>query len=101
MAAQRKPPPDAAWAPVEHAQQDALALKALQAGTADADQQRRALDWILQQACRTYDLSYRPGSDRETVFAEGRRFVGLEIVKLLNIPVARYRRAGAAPTEQP
>lgn len=71
----------AAWTPAV-----AYALKALAAGNANEGQQRRALDWIIQQAAKTYDVSFSPVSDRETSFAEGRRFVGLQVVKLLNLP---------------
>lgn len=76
-----KPPP---WEPA-----DASALQALNAGTADKNQQKRALDWIIDHGAATYDLSYRPGvaGERDTSFAEGRRFVGLQIVKLLKINV--------------
>ena len=64
---------------------EAHALQALAAGTATAEQQQAALKWIIETACGTYDLSYRPGSDRDTVFAEGKRFVGLQIVKLVKL----------------
>lgn len=64
---------------------DAYALKALQTGTANEAQQKRALDWIIRSAAWTYEQTYSPASDRDTAFAEGRRFVGLQIVKLLNL----------------
>lgn len=69
-------------APVDLA--DAYAIAALQSGTASDEQQKRALRWIIYAAARTYDVSYRPGSERETCFAEGRRFVGLEIIRVLD-----------------
>lgn len=65
------------------------AIKGLAAGTASPEQQQRALKWIIEQACATYDLSYRPDSDRETAFAEGRRFVGLQLVKALKIDLSK------------
>lgn len=63
------------------------ALRAIAGGTATAGQQRAVLDWIVNKAAATYDLSYRPGADgdRDTAFAEGRRFVGLQIVKLMRL----------------
>lgn len=64
---------------------DVSALQALARGDADADQQKRALDWIIRKAALTYDVSFQPESDRATAFAEGRRFVGLEVVKLLSL----------------
>jgi len=65
----------------------AYAIKALATGTANDNQQKLAVDYIINALCGTYDLSYRPGEDgdRQTTFAEGRRFVGLQIVKFINM----------------
>lgn len=84
----------APWKPAPYAVADASALQALQRGDATPDQQRRALQWIINQCCGTYDLSYRPGptGDRDTVLAEGKRWVGLQLVKLLNNSTAVMRR---------
>lgn len=87
----RKPraPRDPAWLPVAYDAADVLALKACFAGQADPAQQRRALDWLITTAAGTYEMSYRSdadGGERETAFAEGRRFVGLQAVKLVNMP---------------
>jgi hypothetical protein len=62
---------------------DASALQALQQGEASPEQQRRALDWVIKIACGTYNTSFYPGQPDASAFAEGRRFVGTEIVKLL------------------
>ena len=62
-----------------------LALKGLATGTANDGQQKAALKWVIEELCRTYDLSYRPSSDRDTVFAEGKRFVGLMLVREINL----------------
>lgn len=90
----KKAPPWAPYTPVDWQLADANALRALAAGTANDDQQRRALHFIINNVCRTYDLSFCPGvdGDRETAMAEGRRFVGLQIVKLLNIDLNKVRR---------
>lgn len=80
---------DPAWMPPAWETQDAFAIKALANGDATPEQQKRALDWIIHNAGATYDVSYRSdrdGGDRETSFAEGRRFVGLQIVKFVNMP---------------
>lgn len=79
-------PRDPAWMPVPYKPSHVEAVQALQRGEADAFQQRHALDWIIQQAAGTYEPSFRSdfdGGDRETAFAEGRRFVGLQLVKML------------------
>ena len=63
-----------------------FAIQAQAAAKANEGQQKIAIDFIINEICRTYDLSFRPedkGGERETAFAEGRRFVGLEIVKIV------------------
>jgi hypothetical protein len=84
----RKAPPGAAWAPTPYDLATASAIKALGCGTAEAHQQMLALKWIVEVACGAYDTSFRPGGvdgQRETDFAEGRRFVGTTIVKLMHL----------------
>lgn len=65
---------------------EVMALHACWHGTANADQQRRAILAIHKIAC-TGDMSYRPdshGGDRDSVFAEGKRYVGLQMQKLID-----------------
>lgn len=64
---------------------DAYAMAALARGEANVDQQRRALDWIINNAAATYDMSFSPDNPSLTAFAEGRRFVGNQIVKLMKL----------------
>lgn len=64
---------------------DAKAIQQLAAGEADADQQKRALSWIINMACATYDQPFRPGKDGQTEFACGRQFAGQQIVKLVKV----------------
>jgi len=73
-----------AWEPA-----DASALQALARGDASPDQQQRALNWIIYDACGTYDLDYRPDA-RDHAFVSGRRFVGLELVKLLKVVTSTF-----------
>lgn len=84
----------APWKPAKYEAADATAIQALYTGTASGEQQKRALTWIINSACATYDMSFRPGPDgeRETNFAEGRRSVGLQFVKLCNIKIGLLRR---------
>lgn len=94
-------PRDPAWMPPAYDLADLDAVRTLGRGEADAATQKRALDWIVNVAAGTYDLSFRSdvdGGDRETAFAEGRRFVGMQIVKLVNLPpsvVAQMRKKNA------
>lgn len=86
------------------------AIRALAEGKATEGQQKTALDWIINHASGLYDLSYRPGGtdgDRATVFHEGRRFVGSQIVKMTRpetlkaAQAAEAKRAKPAPAEKP
>lgn len=61
------------------------AVQALQRGEAEPEQQKQFLNWLINQACATYDISFQIEGDRETAFAEGRRFVGANVVKLLKL----------------
>ncbi len=84
-----------AWVPASYAVADAAAVQALSKGTATPEQQIRAVRWIVDIVAGTYDLSYRPGSEdgrRDTDFAEGRRFVGLQIVKMIRVDLAKLRK---------
>lgn len=76
------------WKPAPYEDADVAAFKALASGVANDGQQKRALAWLIHQAARTYDVSYRPESDRDTAFAEGSRWVGLQVVKLINMPAS-------------
>lgn len=82
------------WKPHPYELADASAVQALAVGQADAEQQRRALAWIVE-CSGTYDMSYRPGpgGERDTAFAEGKRSVGLQIVKLSKLNVGALRRS--------
>lgn len=86
----KTPPP--AFAPPDYDAADVTAIQQLEQGTANAEMQKRALDWIIRQACRTYDVSYRPGDTHETAFHEGRRFVGNEVIKMLKLDPSKLRR---------
>lgn len=85
----------APWRPPEYDDADAAALQALARGTANADQQKRALAWVIERAAATYEMTYRPGGpdgDRDTAFAEGRRFVGNQVVKMVKLKIGQLRR---------
>ena len=97
----RKPIPGApkreAWHPPDWEIPDAAALQALARGTATEEQQRRALQYVIENICGTYDMSFRSGRPDDSAFAEGKRFVGLQIVKLLKLNLGAIR---GKPTEQ-
>lgn len=63
-----------------HELADVAAVQACVHGRADEHQQRRAMRWIVERGCMTYDETFDPKSERASAFMQGRRFVGLKIV---------------------
>jgi hypothetical protein len=80
--AKPKAPEGAPWKPYEYTDEDAGAVRALFRGQAMEHQQLRVIE-ILKHISGAYDLSYRPGEEgrRDTDFAEGKRFVWLQLLK--------------------
>ncbi len=70
-------------------QDDARALRALQRGDATPEQQGLALHVIVNKFCRTHDLQYIPGDTHASAFLSGRAFPGAQILKALNLPIAK------------
>lgn len=69
---------------------DVIALKAVAAGEATPEQQKRAIEAIILQVACADELSFCPdhrGGARETDFAEGKRFVGFQLRKLIRVPL--------------
>jgi hypothetical protein len=64
----------------------------VQRGEATPEQQKWFLAWLINQAAATYGVSFQESGDRQTAFAEGRRFVGLQCVKLLSLNTAVLRK---------
>jgi len=81
-----------AFKPPPYEAADATAIQQLEQGVAGPEMQKRALAWIVNQASGLYDQSYRPGDTHETAFAEGRRFVGNAVVKMLKLEPSKLRR---------
>jgi hypothetical protein len=65
--------------------EDCVCAVAVAGGVANARQAKHLLDWIMREAARVQDLSFQLGVDgtRATDFAEGRRYVGHLMRKLL------------------
>lgn len=88
------PPP---WHPAPYEIADFAAIQALERGAASAEQQKRALFYIVNDLCGTYDTTYFPDS-RDSDFAQGKRHVGLQIVKAIRMSLGRLKKVG--PGEQ-
>ena len=96
----RKRPEFQPWQPAEYTAEIIGALQALSRGEARADQQKDALAYIIEELAATYQPEFHPEGDRLTAFMGGRRFVGLQLVKLLHLNAAAFRKRERA-TEQP
>lgn len=72
------------WSPIVPTQREANAVKALASGNANALQQGEVMSFIFRLA-GVADLEFRPDSDRATAFASGKRFVGMQFAKTMNL----------------
>lgn len=79
------------FGPAKYSRYDAFAIKAVAKGEATEAQQQRALQWIIQAAAMTYDETFVPGQPDVSNFLAGRRSVGLQVVKLINVPIEQIR----------
>ena len=73
------------WLPANCDYYDVVALQHVARGIANPDEQVRALAWIVAIS-RTHNDNYYPQSSRDTDYAQGMRKVGLEILRLVNMP---------------
>lgn len=77
------------WNPPDYEEETIYAVRAVYAGVANEGQQKLAWSWLMYvtgAGDEFADMSYRPGptGERDTVFAEGKRFVGLQFRKMLH-----------------
>lgn len=82
------------WRPADYDAADHRAVLAFSQGAATEEQQRRAWDWILFAAGHG-DKSFRPGGlagQRETDFAEGKKWVAEQMLKLSRLNPAIHER---------
>ncbi len=87
------PKSSAPWMPVNCTKAEVAALQALRRGEATPDQQLRALECVIGKISDRNGMSFRPGVDgaRDTAFAEGRRFVGNQIVRLTKLSLSKIK----------
>jgi len=77
--------------PARYTRLDAYAIKAVAEGKATEGQQKRAMQWIIHAAAMTYDETFVAGSPDISANLQGRRAVGLQIVKLINVPIDQLK----------
>jgi len=85
------------WHPADWDVADAGAIQALTRGEASPEQQRRALDWIVNRAAMTYDEPFIPGKADVSDYLAGRMSVGRQIVKLTKVDIQAMQAAQAKP----
>ena|ERR1700722_12109070 len=75
---------------------DIMALKAVQGGTATADQQQRLIRWLLRDVGIIGGISHVPSkedpSGRDSAFNEGRRFTASVLNYFIEEPVDHIRQ---------
>lgn len=89
--------------PPEYDEKVVYAVRALASGVANEGQQRTAFDYLmfLTGASEEFaDLSYRPGDNAATSFAEGKRWVGLMLRKLMRPELTPQQQEDAAEVEK-
>lgn len=80
------------WHPTPYDTREAAAFQALQAGKANDYQQQLALKWLIEKCCGTYETQYFADNPRNTDFALGKRWVGQQLVKLLNLKLGLIKK---------
>lgn len=93
-------PDPSPWKPPAYDEQVIMAIRAIERGVANAAQQQlfwRYMMFTTGASDEFADLSYRPNSERDTVFAEGKRFVGLMFRKLLRAEFTPKPKTPEAP----
>lgn len=84
----RKPTPTRSCRAIRYTDAEIGALQALERGDATPEQQKRALKWIVEEAGRRDSDAFLlepEGGERASAFMAGRRFVALEILKLVHL----------------
>lgn len=74
-----------------YTESDVVALQALNAGEANAEQQKRALKWIIENACAMYEWPFLD-QERQTNIQHGRQLAGHQIVGMLKLKLSELRR---------
>lgn len=81
--------------PYELREEDRAALIAIRhvyEGTASEAEQRRAMAFIIQRLCMVHDRSFvldTEGGERLSAFIEGKRSVGHDLLKMIEVPVSQ------------
>jgi hypothetical protein len=78
------------YAPAEYEARHVSAVQLLEKGECPPHLQIEFLRWLIEDNCRTYDMSFR-ADPHLTSFAEGRRMPGNTCIKMLKIDASKLR----------
>lgn len=86
------------WMPASYDEDVVYAVSAFAKGKANEVQQRLAWEWVMYVS-GVDDISYRPGpaGERDTSFAEGKKFVAAQLRKMLHPAVKPKSEKSEAP----
>lgn len=82
---------------------DIFALQAVAKGIANESQQKQAWDYITRKLCETDRMSFWPGGDdgrRATDFAEGKRWIGIQLRRIERMRPDMSRKLGLPPSHE-
>lgn len=74
------------------------AVQALARGDCPEHLQKEFLRWLIEDVCSTYDQSYRV-DPYNTAFAEGKRFCGNQVIKMLHLDAVKVSKQTKARSE--
>ena len=80
-----KTQPDFPWQLPATDSADVFAIQAVAKGIANEGQQRQAWEYIVRNLCETDRMTFWPGGEdgrRATDFAEGKRWVGIQLRRI-------------------
>jgi hypothetical protein len=84
----RRPKPATPWKLPPLPEDVMYAIQSVAKGTANPFQQRRAFEFLTEMLCETDRMSFWPGGEdgrRASDFAEGKRWVGLQLRRILKL----------------
>ena len=76
------------YAPAKYEAEHASAAQLLVQGECPEHLQKEFMRWLIEDVAGTYDQSYRV-DPYNTAFAEGKRFVGNTVVKMLKLRASK------------
>ncbi len=78
------------YAPAPYESRHVSAVQLLTEGECPAHLQQEFIRWLIEDVSRTYDMSFR-FDPYQTAFAEGRRFVGNQVVNMMHLDAKKVR----------